>query len=114
MELMFGSLLSRLDVRICMSALTLATSGFVATQAPGPQRVPIPTPSSKTGAAKSKTDRSTLPPIPIFKDIAKDAGITVSHIAAAEARYVIDSTSGGVGLFDCDNDGKLDLVLVNG
>jgi hypothetical protein len=38
----------------------------------------------------------------------------VTHISAPEARYVIDSTSGGTGLFDCDNDGRLDIVLVNG
>jgi hypothetical protein len=111
---MFGYSLRRLDVRICILALILAAPGFVATQAPGPQRMPIPPPTSRISTAKSKADRSTLPPVPAFKDIAKDVGVTVSHIAAAEARYVIDSTSGGVGLFDCDNDGKLDLVLVNG
>ena len=114
MEFMFGYPLRRLDVRICILALILAVPGSVATQAPGPQHVPIPPPTSKINPAKPKTDRSTLPPIPLFKDMAKEAGVTISHIAAAEARYVIDSTSGGVGLFDCDNDGKLDLVLVNG
>jgi hypothetical protein len=55
-----------------------------------------------------------LPPAPVFKDIAKQVGLTVSHIAAPEAHYVIDSTSGGVGLFDCDDDGRLDVVLING
>jgi enediyne biosynthesis protein E4 len=29
-------------------------------------------------------------------------------------RYVIESTSGGVGFIDCDNDGRLDIVTVNG
>jgi len=29
-------------------------------------------------------------------------------------RYVIESVSGGIGLIDCDNDGKLDIVVVNG
>jgi hypothetical protein len=87
---------------------------IVCAQATGPQRVPLPPALKKPNAAKPKTDRSTLPPIPIFKDIAKQIGVTVSHIAAPEARYVIDSTSGGVGLFDCDDDGRLDIVLVNG
>jgi hypothetical protein len=50
----------------------------------------------------------------MFKDIAKELGLTVSHIAAPEAHYVIDSTSGGAGLFDCDDDGRLDVVLING
>jgi len=72
-------------------------------------RVPLP-----KLPAPVKKDRSGLPPVPVFKDIAKEVGLTLSHIAAPEAHYVIDSTSGGVGLFDCDDDGRLDVVLVNG
>ena len=53
-------------------------------------------------------------PVPIFRDIAVQAGLTASHISSAEKYYVIESMSGGVGLFDCDNDGKLDIVMVNG
>src|SRR6267143_1231904 len=81
----------------------------------GPQRVPVPVPpTAKPGAARSKADRSNLPAIPTFKDVAKDVGLTAVHIAAPEAHYVIDSTSGGVGLFDCDDDGRLDVLLING
>src|SRR6266403_1217703 len=61
-----------------------------------------------------KKDRSGLPPIPTFKDVAKEVGLTAVHISAPEAHYVIDSTSGGAGLFDCDDDGRLDVVLING
>ena len=53
-------------------------------------------------------------PVPIFRDIAAQAGLTTSHISSAEKHYVVESMSGGIGLFDCDNDGKLDLVMVNG
>ncbi len=53
-------------------------------------------------------------PVPVFKDIGLSAGLTVPHIASPEKRYVIESMSGGIGLFDCDNDGKLDIVVVNG
>ena len=28
--------------------------------------------------------------------------------------YIMESTSGGVGFIDCDNDGKLDIVVANG
>jgi enediyne biosynthesis protein E4 len=83
-------------------------------QTQGPQRVPVPVPPPAKRSPQEKKDRSGLPPIPTFKDVAKDVGLTASHIAAPEARYVIDSTSGGVGLFDCDDDGRLDVVLVNG
>jgi hypothetical protein len=50
---------------------------------------------------------------PHFQDVARQAGLTVSHISG-EKRYILESMSGGVGLFDCDNDGKLDVVVVNG
>jgi hypothetical protein len=95
-------------------ALILLAPRLVAAQATGPQIVRVPPPVAKAGAAKSKTDRGSLPPIPTFKDIAKDVGLNAVHISAPEAHYVIDSTSGGAGLFDCDDDGRLDVVLVNG
>jgi len=110
---MLGYALRPLVLRICFLLLTLAAPRLAAAQAAGPQTVRIPPPVAKAGAAKSK-NRASLPPIPIFKDIAKEVGVTVPHIAAQEARYVIDSTSGGAGLFDCDGDGRLDIVLVNG
>jgi hypothetical protein len=90
-------------------ALTAASRSQAPSQQPGSAHVPLPklpTPAKK--------DRSGLPPIPHFKDIAKDVGLTAVHIAAPEAHYVIDSTSGGVGLFDCDDDGRLDVLLING
>src|SRR6202165_2778509 len=53
-------------------------------------------------------------PIPWFKDVAKEAGLTVSHISTPEKKYIVESMSGGAGLIDCDNDGKLDIITVNG
>src|SRR6185437_12247788 len=51
---------------------------------------------------------------PKFDDISAQAGLNVSHIAAPEKRYIVESTSGGVGFIDCDNDGKLDILMVGG
>ena len=53
-------------------------------------------------------------PIPQFKDVASQAGLSVSHISSPEKRYIVESMSGGAGLIDCDNDGKLDIITVNG
>ena len=53
-------------------------------------------------------------PSPSSATSPRQAGLTVSHISSADKRYVIESMSGGIGLFDCDNDGKLDIVMVNG
>jgi enediyne biosynthesis protein E4 len=52
--------------------------------------------------------------LPHFTDIAQQAGLTVPHISSPDKRYIIESVSGGIGLFDCDNDGKLDIIVVNG
>ena len=92
--------------------ISASAAGLVHAQAVGPQRVPVSPPVKSNSS--HKTDRSALPPVPVFKDIAGQIGVTAKHIAAPEARYVIDSTSGGAGLFDCDDDGRLDIVLVNG
>jgi hypothetical protein len=46
--------------------------------------------------APPQKGRSGCPPIPTFKDIGREAGLTASHIGAPEAHYVIDSTRGGV------------------
>ena len=53
-------------------------------------------------------------PLPKFEDIAQTAGLTVSHISSPEKRYIVESMSGGAGMIDCDNDGKLDIITVNG
>ncbi len=57
---------------------------------------------------------SSAPPTPRFEDVSKQAGLTVSHISSPDKRYVIESMSGGVGFIDCDNDGKLDIITING
>ncbi len=49
-----------------------------------------------------------------FEDVAQQAGLTVPHISSPEKKYIVESMSGGVGFIDCDNDGKLDIVTVNG
>ena len=53
-------------------------------------------------------------PVPHFQDVAKQVGLTVSHISTPEKKYIVESMSGGAGLIDCDNDGKLDIITVNG
>ncbi|HZP17115.1 MAG TPA: CRTAC1 family protein [Terriglobales bacterium] len=52
--------------------------------------------------------------LPRFKDVSRQAGLTVPHISTPDKQYIVESMSGGVGLIDCDGDGKLDIVAVNG
>ena len=48
-----------------------------------------------------------------LRDIAKEAGITFTHHAAPEKKYIVESMSGGVALFDFDNDGLTDIYFVD-
>jgi hypothetical protein len=64
-----------------------------------------------SGYAQAPTNRI---PIVSFEDISVQAGLTAPHISSAEKQSIIESMSGGVGFIDCDNDGKLDIVTVNG
>ena len=48
-----------------------------------------------------------------FTDITTQSGITFKHVASPEKKYIVESMSGGVAMFDYDNDGDLDIYLVN-
>ncbi|NYF78036.1 CRTAC1 family protein [Granulicella arctica] len=48
-----------------------------------------------------------------FRDVGPTAGLTTVPHSAAVKQYLVEMMGGGVALFDCDNDGKLDIVTVN-
>ncbi|HKY42955.1 MAG TPA: CRTAC1 family protein [Pyrinomonadaceae bacterium] len=48
-----------------------------------------------------------------FTDITTSSGITFKHVASPEKKYIVESMSGGVAFIDYDNDGDLDVYLVN-
>jgi len=52
------------------------------------------------------------PPIH-FRQANSDLHIPVPGSNISEKKYIIQQMSGGVALFDCDNDGKLDIAVVN-
>jgi hypothetical protein len=50
-----------------------------------------------------------------FVDVSESLGIHFLHQAPHTSRkYLIDTMGSGVALFDCDNDGRLDIFFVNG
>lgn len=51
-----------------------------------------------------------------FEDIAEKAGLTAVNIfgGVATKKYIIETTGTGVAIFDYDNDGWLDIFVVNG
>ena len=57
--------------------------------------------------------RAGAPAAPVFRDVTAEAGITFEHHADPEKKYIVESMSGGVALFDFDRDGLLDIYLVD-
>ena len=48
-----------------------------------------------------------------FTDITDSTGITFRHISAPEKKYIVESISGGVAIFDYDNDRCQDIYFTN-
>jgi len=48
-----------------------------------------------------------------FTDVTKTAGINFINKSSSEKKYIVESMGGGVAMFDFDNDGRLDIYIVN-
>src|SRR5271166_4666817 len=73
--------------------------------------------STATRPAKAANVQTTLAPIHVdFRDVAEQAGVTGMNVTGGSDRkkYILESTGAGVAIFDFDNDGLMDLFLVNG
>lgn len=68
--------------------------------------------------AQSTKETSTGKIIPVagkFTDITRQSGVDFLHRAShTQKKYLLETMGSGVALFDYDNDGRLDLFLVNG
>ncbi len=68
-------------------------------------------PTFAPGQTKPNPPRSTAK----FSDATAASGVTFRHFAShTTKKYLIEAMGSGVALFDFDNDGRLDLFLVNG
>jgi enediyne biosynthesis protein E4 len=68
-------------------------------------------------SGESDSKPSSLPPYyPRYEDFAARAGLNSPTIIGAVNRkkYIIETMGGGIGLFDYDNDGWLDIFVLNG
>ncbi|MBA3438341.1 MAG: CRTAC1 family protein [Pyrinomonadaceae bacterium] len=48
-----------------------------------------------------------------FTDTIKEAGISFVNVSSPHKKYIVESMGGGVAFFDFDNDGRLDIYLLN-
>lgn len=65
---------------------------------------------------KSSDQSATLSPAPAkFTDVTAALGINFEYLAShTSKKYLIETMGSGVALFDYDNDGRLDIFVVNG
>ena len=68
---------------------------------------------ARSGAKASRTESKAVSTIS-FRDISREAGLTTVPHSSTDRRYIVETMGGGgIALFDCDNDGKLDIAVVN-
>jgi hypothetical protein len=81
------------------------TASLACAQGGHPQAPPPP--------PNAKTVKCTGRPVPQLEDVTAKAGITFQHTADPSKKYIVESMSGGVILFDYDRDGWLDIYFTN-
>jgi hypothetical protein len=106
-RLMMG-LFSQCEVLQIALGVALLTQVFVPDPAVGQ--------GMASGNLKPSTEPKTGTPVANYVDLAPRAGLIAKTVIGGEKskQYILETTGGGVAVFDYDNDGWPDIFLVNG
>jgi enediyne biosynthesis protein E4 len=111
---------------VSFSGLGQVSQQETQTSPPGASRSGVPQGGAATGGAFAPVLDAERRPITaggfvktgpiVFQDISEKAGLTVWHhtMGTPQKNYILETTGSGVALLDYDNDGWLDIYLVNG
>jgi hypothetical protein len=76
---------------------------------------PPQTKPKKAGNEKPPAAASPSEPVGHFADVTAKLGINFQYLAShTSKKYLLETMGSGVALFDYDNDGRLDIFVVNG
>lgn len=94
----------------CLIALVLPS--VLSAQATPRPIAAAPLPSGQASSAlRSPVDSASAMR---FRDVSAQAGLNTVPHSSSERRYIVETMGGGgVALLDCDNDGRLDIAVVN-
>jgi hypothetical protein len=98
---------------LALVVLTVLLCFAIVTGLAAQNTAPAPRSGNPAKGPTAKTAPSQNAPM-AFKDVASEVGVTTIPNTRTDRRYVLETAGGGgIALFDCDNDGKLDMAVVN-
>ena len=100
--------------KYCCQLLVAVLALFVHIACLAQMGVSTPLPLSEQQKAAAEREASgRIPNYPQLVDITASTGIEFEHLSSPEAKFIVESMSGGVALIDYDGDGWPDIYFTN-